>query len=308
MTEAKFMIEASGVSLPKQTKAYLLRLRAVQLLRKLGLLPVADELRLWLTIMKNWNGDKAFATLFPTEAFPPTRMAAGTVGRSGYEGYYEDGERSVKVLLQLIAAHVELNGARILEWGCGPARLVRHLARLAEDSRMEVFATDYDRATIEWCKSAIPGVTFARNGLQPPLPFPDGFFDVVYSSSVFTHLSEALHYAWLKENFRVVKPAGLVIFTTAGDSQKHKLLPAEIPLYEAGELVVRTAPLEGAPRYNAFHSPAFVRRKLLPSVQDADLIRHETELHLAGVQDTWVVRKRQRTAGLENTVGFENAQ
>jgi SAM-dependent methyltransferase len=286
------MIEASQMSFPKQTRAYLLRLRTVQLLRRLGLLPAVDELRLWLTVLKNRKRDRAFAASFPAEAFPPTRIAAGTVGRGGYESYYQDGERSVRVLLQLMAGHIELKGARILEWGCGPARLVRHLARLGKDTGMEVFATDYDPTTIEWCKSAIPGVTFARNDLKPPLPFPDGFFDVVYSSSVFTHLSEAMHYAWLRENFRVAKPAGLVIFTTAGDSQKHKLLPAEIPLYEAGELVVRAVPLEGAPRYNAFHSPAFVRDKLLPSVPRAELIRHETELHLAGVQDTWVVGKR----------------
>jgi SAM-dependent methyltransferase len=284
--------QATSRIFPKRTSAYLLRLQAVELLRKLGLLPAADELRLWLTVLRNRKRDKAFAALFPAEVFPPARITTGTVGGRGYESYYEDGERSVKILWELMAGHIELNGARVLEWGCGPARLVRHLARLGKDSGMEVFATDYDRATIDWCQSAIPGVTFARNGLEPPLPFPDGVFDVVYSSSVFTHLSEAMHYAWLRENFRVVKRAGLVIFTTAGDSQRHKLLPAEVPLYEAGELVVRRVPLEGSPRYNAFHSPAFVRNKLLPSVPDADLIRHETGLHLAGVQDIWVIRKR----------------
>jgi SAM-dependent methyltransferase len=286
------MTEAFEMSYRKQTKAYLLRIRSVELLRKLGLLPVADELRLWLNAIQNRKKDKAFAALFPTEAFPPLRIVASTAGRQGYESYYEDGRRSVQVLLELISRDIELKGARILEWGCGPARLVRHLARLGKESGIEVFGTDYDRATIEWCKSAIPGVTFAMNGLQPPLPFPDGFFDVVYSSSVFTHLSEAMHYAWLKDNFRVVKRAGLVIFGTAGDQEKYKLLPAEIPLYEAGELVVRTVPKEGAPRYNAFHSPAFVRHKLLPSVPDAELIRHETTRHLGGVQDVWVVRKR----------------
>ncbi len=277
---------------PAALSPQILRQRTVALLRKLGLLPAVDELRLWLTLMKNRKADKEFAALFPAEVFPPTRMTAGTVGRGGYRGYYEDGKHSVQVLLELMSGQVDLKGARILEWGCGPARLVRHLARLGKDSGIEVFATDYDRATIEWCKSAIPGVNFATNDLQPPLPYPDAFFDVVYSSSVFTHLSEAMHYAWLKENFRIVKSAGLVIFTTAGDSQKHKLLPAEIPLYEAGELVVRSVPLEGAPRYNAFQSPAFVRHKLLPSVPGAELVRHETELRLASVQDIWVVRKR----------------
>jgi SAM-dependent methyltransferase len=247
-----------------------------------------------LTVVKNRKRNQAFAAVFPNEVFPPTRLCVGTVGAAGYKSYYEDGERSVEVLLELMAGHIELKGARILEWGCGPARLIRHLARVGKDAGMEIFATDYDEATIAWCQSAIPGVTFARNGLEPPLPFPDDSFDVIFRSSVFTHLSEAMHYAWLKENLRVVKPGGLVIFTTAGDAVKHKLLPAEVPLYEAGELVVRTVPLEGAPRYNAFHSPAFIRHKLLASVPDGELIRHEVQKYVAGVQDTWLVRKTSR--------------
>jgi len=269
-----------------------LRQHTVALLRRLGLLPVVDELRLWLKVMKNRERNKKFAALFPTETFPPARLCNGAYARVDYENYYEGGRRSAEALLELMSGHIEAKGARILEWGCGPARIVRHLARLGKDSGMEVFGTDYDRATLEWCKSAIPGVTFTMNGLQPPLPFPDGFFDVIYSSSVFTHLSEAMHYAWLKENLRVVKRAGLVIFTTAGDSDRYKLLPAEIRLYEAGELVVRTVPLEGSPRYAAFQSPAFVRHKLLPSVPDGELIRHETRLQLASVQEIWVVKKR----------------
>jgi SAM-dependent methyltransferase len=298
----KIMTEVFEMSSSKQTKrdqsvhpplesAQALRQQTVALLRKLRLLPMVDELKLGLNVMKNRKRNKAFERLFPTEAFPPARLAIGAYARVDYEDYYEGGKRSAEVLLELMSGHIEPKGARILEWGCGPGRIVRHLAQLGQGLGMQVFGTDYDRASIEWCKSAIPGVTFAMNGLQPPLAFPDASFDVIYSSSVLTHLSEAMHYAWLRENLRVVKKNGLVIFTTGGDRMKDKLLPAEIRQYEAGELVVRRAPTEGSPRYNAFQSPAFVKHKLLPNIPGADLIRHETELPLASIQDIWVIRK-----------------
>jgi len=269
-----------------------LRERTGALLRRLGLLPMVDELKLGLNVIKNRKRNKSFGALFPTESFPPARLAIGAYSRVDYEDYYEGGKRSAEVILELMSGHIEPKGARILEWGCGPGRIVRHLAQLGQSLEMQVFGTDYDRASIEWCKSAIPGVTFAMNGLQPPLAFPEGFFDVIYSSSVLTHLSEAMHYAWLRENLRVVKKNGLVIFTTGGDRMKDKLLPAELRRYEAGELVVRMAPTEGSPRYNAFQSPAFVKYKLVRNITGADLIRHETELPLASIQDIWVIKKR----------------
>jgi len=268
-----------------------LRQQGITLLRNLGLLPMADEIRFWFKVRQDRKRNKAFAASLPTDVFPPARISYDAYGMVDYENYSNSGRRSAEVLLELMFGHVERKGARILEWGCGPGRIVRQFARLGRGSEMEVFATDYNRTSIEWCKSAIPGVTFAMNGLDPPLPFPDGFFDVIYSSSVFTHLPEEDHYAWLKENFRVVKGAGLVIFTTQGDRMKYKLLPAEARRYEAGELVVRMARVKGSRAYSAFQSPAFVRDKFVPSIPGAKVIRHETELPLAGIQDIWVVMK-----------------
>ena len=40
---------------------------------------------------------------------------------------------------------------------------------------------------------------------MPPLPFPDRFFDFVYSISIFTHLPEAMQFAWLEDINRVLK-------------------------------------------------------------------------------------------------------
>lgn len=268
-----------------------LRPLAIHAMRKLGLLPVVDEFRFWLNVKKNQKKNKAFAALLPTEAFPPARISYDAYSLVDYENYYMSGRRSAEVLLELMSGHIELRSARILEWGCGPGRIVRHLANLRRHLGMEVFATDYNRASVEWCRAAIPGVTFTLNGLQPPLPFPEAFFDAVYSSSVFTHLSEEMHYAWLKEQLRVIKSGGLVIFTTQGDRMKNKLLPAEVRQYEAGELVVRIARTEGSRSYSAFQSPGFIRERFVASIPEATVVRHETTLPLAGIQDVWAVTR-----------------
>ena len=40
---------------------------------------------------------------------------------------------------------------------------------------------------------------FEVTPILPPTRFPDGHFDVIYLYSVFSHLSEAAHLAWLRE-------------------------------------------------------------------------------------------------------------
>lgn len=263
----------------------------IAVLRKTGLLPAAEEIRFWSSAVGNFSKNRSFAASHPTVAFPPSRISYDAYGGLAYEDYYAGGIQSAETILALIKGDIDFSRAKILEWGCGPGRIVRQLEFLLRESGSTIFGCDYNPASIRWCSSAIPRVTFALNGLRPPLPYESGFFDVVYSSSVFTHLSEEMHYAWLKENLRVLKSRGLLLFTTQGDRMKHKLLPAEVQSYEMGEIVVRGSKIEGARTFTAFQSPAFVRRRLLASTPGLELIRHETELFLAGIQDIWVARK-----------------
>lgn len=83
----------------------------------------------------------------------------------------------------------------------------------------------------------MPEINFNSNSLAPSLKYEDNSFDFLYSVSVFTHLSEEMHYRWFKENLRIVRPGGIIMLTTHGD--KYKLLPNELFRYEQGELVMR---------------------------------------------------------------------
>jgi SAM-dependent methyltransferase len=113
----------------------------------------------------------------------------------------------------------------VLDWGVGCGRLARHFVA-TDKSRLT--GCDIDRDNVAWCGNHLEG-RFVASSLQPPLPFADGEFDVVYGISVFTHLRESLQDRWLDELRRVVRPGGLVLTTVHGETAVdfQRLSPAE---------------------------------------------------------------------------------
>src|SRR5205085_7059308 len=115
---------------------------------------------------------------------------------------------------------------------------------------------------IRWCREHLPFGQFDVNGLEPPLPYAEHQFDVVYAVSVFTHLTEPLQHEWMAELRRVVKPSGLVLFTTRGDSWAWKLSPEERSRYDRGDLVIRYGDVPGTNLCAAFHPWRYVHERL----------------------------------------------
>jgi SAM-dependent methyltransferase len=100
----------------------------------------------------------------------------------------------------------------VLDWGVGCGRVARHLAPALGE---RFFGCDIDASNIEWCQSNLPG-TYRASKLEPPLPFEEASFDVIYGISVFTHLRKPWELAWLKELHRVLKPGGVILMTVHG--------------------------------------------------------------------------------------------
>jgi SAM-dependent methyltransferase len=102
-------------------------------------------------------------------------------------------------------------GKRVLDFGCGAGRTLRHF--LAEAEQAQFHGCDIDAKSIEWMTDhLVPPFHVFQSHEQPGLPRPDGFFDLVYALSVFTHLTD--HWAgWLLELHRVLKPQGLLFAT-----------------------------------------------------------------------------------------------
>jgi SAM-dependent methyltransferase len=105
---------------------------------------------------------------------------------------------------------------RMLDFGCGCGRFLRHLRPLAQS--VELHGTDIDREMIEWCSAHIPYASFTVGAELPPLPYPDGQFDLVINHSVLTHLDERHQDLWLGELRRITSEGAIVMLTVEGPS------------------------------------------------------------------------------------------
>ncbi len=263
----------------------------IRAVRAAGLLKFADSCRFLLRHAKAWPANRRFRERHPGFATPPEHLAFDALNHFDWERYRATGLQHAGMFARIIG---ELSPARsplrILEWGCGPGRLIRHLAGLLPEREIALTGADYNGESIAWCSKHLAGIAFVENGLDPPLAFRDAQFDVIYSFSVVTHLSEAVQLAWFRELRRVLQPGGLVICTTHGDAYRYLLAaPDERRAFDAGRLVVQGRYREGRKWFVALHPQAFVRDHLLAGWTD---IRRIATLPQDGVlQDVWVARK-----------------
>jgi SAM-dependent methyltransferase len=261
--------------------------QALQLLRRARLLGIADAVRFRWVSRGSRSRREAFARAWDDAPLPPEDIAYDAYGSLDWDFYWGFGRLIGGFLAERMRAHAP--GGRALEWGCGPARIVRHLPAELGPS-WELHASDANAKTIRWCAAHLPAIHFVENAALPPLPFPDGHFDFVYSISVLTHLPAGADTAWSRELHRVIKPGGLLLCTVNGDAARALLMPAEERDYDAGRVVVRGGVSDGTRCFVAWHPPAFVSGELL---RGFDVVEHLPAPNLFGErQDVWIARRR----------------
>jgi SAM-dependent methyltransferase len=121
--------------------------------------------------------------------------------------------------LDLALAHCP-SPDRVLDVGCGTGLLLRDLARRLP-AAASLAGVDAAAGMIEQAraKASDPRLRFEQ-GAAERLPFPDGVFDLVISTTSFDHWADQR--AGLAECHRVLAPAGFFVLT---DLCSHWLLP-----------------------------------------------------------------------------------
>lgn len=264
------------------------RQRTQRLVRSLGLLDLPSFAFFTHRYLRTWRDNRRFLTERPEFVPPPMWRMYEAYGHCSYRKYVESGSIDARMILSMIQNYSANLPACVLDWGCGPGRTVQPLKRLGGAQIARLYGADYNPETVAWCRRVLKGIMVDQNGLEPPFRYDAAMFDAVYCISVFTHLSEKMHFAWIDEIKRVLKPGGILIATVHGENYSSKLLADERAQYDAGELVARAKVKEGSQLYCAFHPDTFMRDRLF---QGLEVLHVDPNPCPTIAQTLWVVRK-----------------
>jgi SAM-dependent methyltransferase len=134
--------------------------------------------------------------------------------RDPTEVYEERGREQWRLIKSLLPEDWSFAGKRVLDFGCGAGRVVRHA--LVEDPGAEYWGCDIDSRSVDWMRAHLaPSLQVFQSEDWPPTEQPDAQFDLIYAFSVFTHLLDSWS-AWLMELHRLLDGDGVLIVTVFG--------------------------------------------------------------------------------------------
>ena len=150
--------------------------------------------------------------------YPPFELANRVLSLDGwgepFAAYERLGAETKAALLDLLPDGWSFEGKRVLDFGCGAGRTLRHF--LDEAERGELWGADIDASSIAWLEAKLcPPLRAMHCEDAPPLALEGGSFDLIWAISVFTHLTDR-SLAWLAELHRLLRPGGLLMASYTG--------------------------------------------------------------------------------------------
>ncbi len=172
----------------------------------------------WLeTLIKSLDSAQTSPLGEALPKFPSVEMQQNTTGLSAEaalrqaHAFYSDVDRETKALGRELGPTT-----RVLDFGFGWGRISRtFMEKISVDN---LYGVDVDPAFAEMTRTLFDSDHFDVCAPFPPTRFEDGSFDLVIAYSVFSHLSEKACADWMGEFARIVKPGGVVAWTTRHDS------------------------------------------------------------------------------------------
>jgi SAM-dependent methyltransferase len=168
----------------------------------------SDEFWLWLNLQPPQSA-VAGGLVAP---LPSDEIQVRLTGTSGLKSLTH-GFNQYRLMQQMAGrAGVDWRVARrILDFGSGYGRILRYFAKDAPGAALA--GVDVNADFIEWCRAHMPQDEWHLVPSLPPTTVPKARCALVVSFSVFTHLSQASHLAWLEELHGWLEPGGVAVLT-----------------------------------------------------------------------------------------------
>ena len=246
--------------------------------------PVIDTPAFWYWLM--WYGPWLFPEVQRNlYAFPLDALRARVIGEHAtLKDFNQSGLvdwRRIEGLLREAGFNFTA-GERVLDFGCGCGRILRHFAYYA--GRSQFTGVDVDGEAVAWADLHFDFAHAQKVPLMPPLPYPNDHFGAIYAFSVFSHLPESAAQAWLAELRRILRPGGFALLTVQGEHVMNCLKEGRVDLgaptptqlqrdedkihhqgfafYPYGDLAAHAnIPLDGAHYGNAITLPHYIKAR-----------------------------------------------
>jgi SAM-dependent methyltransferase len=173
-----------------------------------------------------------------------------TTGSKTLRHYYVTGITTYLPIATLATReHIDLEKPIVvLDFGCGVGRQLLQFTR--NYPAPSYHACDVHPDYVSFVKQHYPSVEVKQSGFTPPLDYSDDTFDLIYSVSVFSHLSPVDHGGWLEELARVLKPGGYCFFTIEGRTAMRKSMAREV--WHEGALQAESELMRQGVRYKEY--------------------------------------------------------
>ncbi len=152
----------------------------------------------------------------PMPGYPHDELQVSTTGLSGEAalapaaGFYADIVDTAQRLGRPLTAE-----SRVLDFGAGWGRITRFFLR---DTRLaNITGLDVDSSFVDTCNHLFGAPRFQVCNPLPPTALDSSSLDLVTAFSVFSHLSEPACAQWVDEFARLIRPGGLLVFTTRNE-------------------------------------------------------------------------------------------
>lgn len=257
---------------------------------RLDALPILDKVNYLSSRIKNHFKNSKYKKENPCFVFPPDYYLYETYTLN-YQAYKEDGEITAKEIIEWTTKYIQ-DDLRILEWGCGVGRIIRHIPRTAGNNAL-ITGADINEEMIKWNSSNISNVHFKKISYFPPTDFETGEFNLVFALSVFTHIESEFQTAWLAEIERIISRNGIFLFTTQGSKFDGNLGNLEIEtLHNKGALTInyKQKGHRMMSTYNQYESFKITVKEHFEILEYYSGAQYPEKV---GGQDLWIVRKNR---------------